>query len=123
MKYYRLYINCKNIFENYSKITEILGVNPTEIQLDKSSNDIDSLWTYCVDQEDEGVYYDFINNFLDIIEPNFKELKKIGIKKKDITFWLNYEYNKQCGIEFHPKEMKRLGKSGIVLCIDCWEQK
>jgi hypothetical protein len=122
MKYYRLHINCKNNFENYSKITEILRVHPTELQLDKFSTDRYGLWTYSV-EEDEGVYYDFINNFLDIIEPNFKELKKIGIKKKDITFWLNYEYNKQCGIEFHPKEMKRLGKSGIVLCIDCWEQK
>jgi hypothetical protein len=122
MKYYRLHINSKNNLENYSKITEILGVNPTELELDKSSTDLYSLWTYSVDEEDEGTYYDFINNFLDIIEPNIKELKKIGIKKKDITFWLNYEYNKQCGLEFHPKEMKRLGKSGIVLCIDCWEK-
>lgn len=123
MKYYRLYINSKNGFESYSKITEILGVKPTELEIDKSSTDLYSLWIYSIDEEDEGTYYDFINNFLDIIEPKFKELKKFGIKKKDITFWLNYEYNQQCGMEFHPKEMKRLGKSGIVLCIDCWENK
>lgn len=122
MKYYRLHINSKNDFESYSKITEILGVNPTELEIDKFSTNLYSLWTYIVDEEDEGSYYDFINNFLDIIEPKFKELKKIGIKKKDITFWLNYEYDQQCGMEFHPKEMKRLGKSGIVLCIDCWQK-
>jgi hypothetical protein len=31
---------------------------------------------------------------------------------------MNYEYDQQCGMEFQPKEMKRLGKSGIVMCID-----
>ena len=122
MKYYRLHIDSKNSFEIYSKITEILGVKPTEFESKNNLTDLYSLWTYCVDEEDEAPYYDFINNFLNIIEPKFAELKTIGIKKKHITFWMNYEYDQQCGMEFHPKEMKRLGKSGIVMCIDCWQK-
>lgn len=123
MKYYRLHIACKNNFETYSKITEILGVKPTEFDTEKKDENLYSLWTYTFDEDDlETPYYDFINNFLDIIEPKFAELKKIGIKKKHITFWLNYEYDQQCGLEFNPKEMKRLGKSGITMCIDCWQK-
>lgn len=121
MKYYRLHINSKNI-EIYSKITEILGVKPTKFETERNPTDLYSLWSYNVDEEDEASNYDFINNFLNIVEPKFTELKKIGIKKRDITFWLNYEYDQQCGMEFHPKEMKRLGKSGIVMCIDCWQK-
>jgi hypothetical protein len=122
MKYYRLYITTTNNFEIYSKITEILGVKPIELETEKNSTDLYNLWTYSIDEEDEAPYYDFINNFLDIVEPKFTELKKIGIKKKHITFWMNYEYDQQCGMEFHPKEMKRLGKSGIIMCIDCWQK-
>lgn len=121
MKYYRLHIDSKD-FETYSKITEILGVEPTEFKGKVYQTDSYSLWSYHVDEEDEAPYYDFINNFLDIVEPKFIELKKIGVKKNDITFWLNYEYDQQCGMEFHPKEMKRLGKSEIVMCIDCWQK-
>jgi hypothetical protein len=122
MKYYRLSIDSKNNIEIYNKITEILGVKPTELETENNSTELYSLWTYNYDENDDEPYYDFINNFLDIVEPKFTELKKVGILKKDITFWLNYEYDQQCGMEFHPKEMKRLGKSGIVMCIDCWQK-
>ena len=30
------------------------------------------------------------------------------------------EYDQQCGMEFHPQEMVRLGQNGIHLNIDCW---
>lgn len=79
------------------------------------------MWTYTVDTDDEEPYFDFINKFLDILEPKFNELNELGIDKSNITFWLLYEYDQQCGLEFHPQEMKRLGESGIVLCIDCWQ--
>jgi len=76
-----------------------------------------------VDEDDEAPYFDFINVFLDALEPKIDELLKLGVTKDDITFWLLYEYDQQCGMEFHPQEMKRLGESGIVLCIDCWQTK
>lgn len=30
--------------------------------------------------------------------------------------------DQQCGMEFHPQQIKRLGESGIVMCIDCYQK-
>ncbi|KOY86522.1 hypothetical protein AD998_10535 [bacterium 336/3] len=122
MKYYRLYINTDGTFEMYSKITEVLGVQPTTFSKTKFSHNPYAFWAYCVDFEDE-YSFDFINIFLDILEPKFDALEKIGITNKDILFWLIYEYDQQCAMEFHPQEMKRLGELGISLNIDCHEIK
>lgn len=81
------------------------------------------MWFYRVTEDEEGPSFDFINNFLDIIEPNYTELTKLGVTKDDILFWLVYEYDQQCAMEFHPQEMKRLGESGIGLNIDCHQRK
>jgi hypothetical protein len=125
MKYYRLFINTDNKLETFDKLTEVLGYQPTIFENTKRPDDKYSIWTYCVDEneEDSKPSFDFINKFLDIIEPKFRELENLGIKKSDITFWLNYEYFRQCSLEFHPQEMKRLGESEIALCIDCFERK
>lgn len=36
-----------------------------------------------------------------------------------ILFWVLYEYEHQYGMEFHSKEIVRLGQNGIHLNIDC----
>jgi hypothetical protein len=122
MKYHRLHIDTKNI-DTYNQVTVLLGIEPTKFESKRKFNYVTELWTYTVDVDDEEPYFDFINKFLDIIEPKFDELKKLGIDKENISFWLNYEYDQQCAMEFDPQEMKRLGESGIVLCIDCWQIK
>ena len=125
MKYYRLFINTDNRVETFDKLTEVLGHKPTIFEKTKRPDEKYSTWTYCIDEneEDDKPSFDFINKFLDIIEPKFKELENLGIKKSHITFCLNYEYFQQCSLEFHPQEMKRLGDSEIALCIDCFERK
>ncbi|WP_026461430.1 hypothetical protein [Adhaeribacter aquaticus] len=122
MVYNRICISTDDTLNTYNTITQILGIAPTEF---KSNNKFDNsygVWTYSVDINDEEPYFDFINNFLDILEPKFDSLEKIGIQKDDISFWHLYEYDQQCSMEFQPLEMKRLGESGITLCIDCWEK-
>jgi len=42
------------------------------------------------------------------------------VARNEILFWMLYEYDQQCGMEFHPQEIIRLGQSGIHLNIDCW---
>jgi hypothetical protein len=121
MKYHRLHIDIEESLDTYNKITDLLGVKPTKLKGYRDSHNKYDLWTYIIDVDDNEQYYDFINSFLDILDPKFDELKKLGIDKSNITFWLLYEYDQQCGLEFHPQEMKRLGESGIVLCIDCWQ--
>ena len=121
-KYYRLHINCKPDKNVYESISQILGVAPMPFEPSKMFPvDTYSDWTYEVIERDEDNHYDFINEFIDLIEPKLAELDKIGITVKDILIWKLYEYQHQCAMDFHPEEMKRLGEIGIHLNIDCWE--
>ncbi len=121
MKYHRLYIDTDGTIETYDKITKLLGLEPSEIDKKSKFGQPYSLWTYEVVTDDEDAYFDFINKFLDILEPRFSELETLGVTKDNILFWLLYEYDQQCAMEFHPQEMKRIGESGIHLNIDCWQ--
>jgi hypothetical protein len=118
VNFYRLYINTEN--ENiYQKVSEILNVKPT---LFDKENDEKTLWCYGIDEENEDDYIDFINLYLDILEPKFTKLKEIGIKRSEISIWRIYEYEHQCAMEITPQEMKRLGNNEITLCIDCFQK-
>lgn len=119
MKYYQLFIETNNS-ETYNRVTELLGLQPTEDETDKNSKDKYSTWMYIVNEAETDPYFDFINNFLNILEPKFADLEKLGVTRDKILFWMLYEYDQQCGMEFHPEEMARLGQSGIHLNIDCW---
>lgn len=120
MKYYQLLIDTDNNFETYNSVTELLGLQPTEDEKDKASKERYRTWMYVVTEAETDQYFDFINNFLDILEPKFSDLEKIGTTRDKILFWMLYEYDQQCAMEFHPQEMTRLGQSGINLNIDCW---
>lgn len=120
MKYYQLFIDTDNNSETYNSVTELLGLQPTKDEKDKISKDRYSTWMYIVTELETDPSFDFINNFLDILEPKFADLEKLGVTRDKILFWMLYEYDQQCGMEFHPQEMVRLGQSGIYLNIDCW---
>ncbi len=121
MKYYNLYINFEDSFETYNAVTKIMGVIPAKNSPSKFRASLYDTWWYQVVEKESDSSFDFINVFLDLIEPNFNKLAELNIKKSDILIWLVYEYGKQCSMEFHPQEMKRLGESGIVFNIDCFE--
>jgi hypothetical protein len=120
MRYYnqiRIHFNpSSEVFDSISKIL-VLEPKIEEIR----SHAEHSTWTYEIVTENEDPYYDFINNFLDLFENKYEALKKIGITRDCISFWLLYEYDQQCNLEFDPQRMKRLGEAGIVLCISCWD--
>ena len=116
MKYYQLVIFTDDTADTYQKITHLLGVEPIE---EKEYG----VWTYSVDKEDESAPFDFINIFLDLLEPRFEKLGELGVTKNKILFWLLYAYEHQCALGFSPQEMQRLGANGIALNIDCWEPK
>lgn len=118
MNYYRLHINTKNE-EIYQEVSKILNIEPTVFEND---NEKKTLWCYAIDEKNEDDYIDFINLYLDLLEPKFNELERIGIKKNDISIWRIYEYEYQCAIEVTPQEMKRLGNNDITLCIDCFQK-
>lgn len=121
MKYYQLFIDTDKNSETYNSVTELLGLQPTEDEKNKDATNRYRTWMYMVTEAETDPYFDFINNFLDILEPKFNDLEKLGVTREKILFWMLYEYDQQCGMEFHPQEMKRLGQSGINLNIDCWK--
>ncbi|QIX62692.1 hypothetical protein HER32_16545 [Hymenobacter sp. BT18] len=101
-------------------MTALLGKTPTPKKTSKFSLNNYDLWHYQVDTSDEEEPFDFVNTFLDILEGKYDALVDLGIQRKDIIFWLVYEYDQQCAIEFHPQEMMRLGVNGIHLNVDCY---
>ena len=120
MKYYQLFIDTDDNSETYNSLTKLLKLQPTENEMNKASEYNNSSWMYMVTETENDPNFDFINNFLDILEPKFADLEKLGVTRDKILFWILYEYDQQCGMEFHPQEIIRLGQSGIHLNIDCW---
>ena len=121
MKYYNLHIDFPPSKKTYKEITTILGKSPT-ISKTKNLNDTEDpsdWWLQFEEDEENDNYGDFINTFMDLLEPKLNDLKKIGVKKEDILIWLVYEYKHQCALGFSPKELKRLGENGIAFNIDC----
>lgn len=107
--FYSLRINAEE--SKYERVSEILSTRPQNLSKG---------WIFEVENSKEQ-YFDFINNFLDILENNYEKLNNIGVHKEDISIWLIYEYNDQCNLEFLPADMERLGKNGISLCVSCYE--
>ncbi|NVO03761.1 MAG: hypothetical protein HXX09_13775 [Bacteroidetes bacterium] len=118
----RLKIDFEPSILTFNKLTELFGLIPIEKDDTDFNEDIPSTWTYEVVELENDPYYDFINNFLDILEPKYDELEAFSIKREDISFWHFYEYEQQCNLEFDPKRLKRLGDNEITLCISCWDK-
>ncbi len=124
MKYYNLHIDFESSWDTYNQLTNLLGVTPQKYQKTRFyKSDEPSIWTYQIEREDEEEYFDFINLFIDMVEPKFDELLKLGIDKENILIWLVYVYTEQCALGFSPDEMKRIGDTGISFNIDCHEIK
>ena len=125
MKYYNLYIDFEPSWDIYNKVTDILGLEPERHKKGKfDESNIPDTWHYqIIADEEKDEYPDFINIFMDILEPNFDKLEELGIYKNNILIWMNYIYKHQCSLGFNPDELERLGKHGIALNIDCFENK
>lgn len=63
-----------------------------------------------------------IKDACDILSKKNSLLEDIGIKKESITFWLLYEYDNECNLEFDTKELTILSSLGITFCISCWQK-
>lgn len=108
---YNLRIFCSTN-EQFNKISHIFHISPIK--------QIDNVWCFEIEEKENDQYFDFINNFLDILEGKYEQLNLIGISRKDISLWFLYQYENQCNMEFLPGDLKRLGANGISLCISCW---
>lgn len=125
MKYLNLYIDFTPSWDTYNKVTEIIGRISQKHKKSKfdESDEPSTWWLQLLEDEASDIHVDFINDFMDLLEPNFDKLKNIGINKENILIWLVYEYEHQCALGFNPQELERLGKNRIALNIDCHERK
>lgn len=98
--------------EQIEEISNLLSIEPTKQMV--------NIWWLEVEEKESDTYFDFINYFMDILEGNYEQLESIGIPRENISLWFLYEYETQCNMEFLPNDMKRLGESGISLCVSCW---
>jgi hypothetical protein len=119
----RLQITFSPSIDTFNSISDILLKTPTNNDRGLLSDKIPSTWTFEVIRENEAPYFDFINEFLDILENKYEKLLELGVQKNDITVWYLYEYDQQCNMEFDPLRLKRLGDNGITLCISCWDSE
>jgi hypothetical protein len=115
---YQLQICFDPSLETYDAITTALSKFP---KIGNHSQSIPTCWIYEVIVEEIDPYFDFIHEFLNILENNYVKLSKAGVEKESISIWLYYEYDSQCNMEFDPVRLKRLGENGITLCISCWD--
>ena len=124
IKYYNLYIDFSPSWTTYHAVSGILAVLPSKHEKTKfDKSDEPSIWHYQVIEEESDAPYSFIDEFINLLKPNFHALEALGIKRSDILFWLVYEYEYQCALGFMPEEMMKLGEHGISLNIDCHRKK
>lgn len=113
MYYYSLRINTVNLIQ-VRQVNELLGVRSNYPKEDDWSLEV-------VPKEDDPPFL-FIDYFLSLLEGKYEKLESIGISRENISIWILYEYEGQCNMEYDPESMKKLGESGILLCISCWEK-
>ena len=92
---------------NFSKISKIIQLEP---------NDING-WAYSFNEKEANYM-----NILDNIVTNISYLNKIENLTDKIEFWIYYEYENQCNLEFDPDLLQKLGNIGCTLCISCWNK-
>lgn len=93
-----------------------------ENYLNIKSNYYQNGWGIEVVVDENDKYFDAINYFIDILEPNFSKLFSIGITSYDISIWILYEYEEQCNLEFNASDLQRIGNNNINLNISCWKR-
>lgn len=86
---YQLQIYFDASIETFESVSALLGIKP-EIQ-DHFLGKIPCDWVYKVVQEDDDIYFDFINEFLNILERAKEEVQKLEDK---LTFEDNYVFFK-----------------------------
>ena len=79
--------------KKYTKISAILGLDIDNPKLGWVNE------TTVTFNSHESV----VNKYLEAVEQNKDKLFDEGVSSDDISFWLIYEYENECNLEFEPK--------------------
>jgi hypothetical protein len=121
--YYRLDINTNSSKQSYKFVTKLLGKNPSETKSKINKNQEFNVWSLEEVSLEGDEYIDYFSEFLMLLEGKYKGLEELGITRNDISFWLLYEYDEQCNLEFPAEKLEKIGKEGISICISCWQKR
>ena len=97
------------------------------IDTDKNLNDIlmttkfkfKYFWNYEIS---ENSFPSAINKIISFLMKKQKLLTKNKISNKDISVWVDYEYDEYCLLNFLSNDFKQLANLNIDLCINCWKK-
>lgn len=106
----------------YRYILRIAGEDPAQIARVLGASSVEpGQWALALEEGPNDAPVPFVEVFMGLLEGRFDALEGIGVSRDDITIWLLYEYDEQCNLEFSASDLKRLGDSGISLCVSCWQ--
>lgn len=99
---------------NYRRICKVMNVEPgTEPR---------SLIKIASFEEKEYPNVDHFSYFLELLEKKYEKLHKLGVDRKDISIWMNTEYeDEKCTFSFDPMTLSLLGLEDIKPCISVWK--
>ena len=73
------------------------------------------------EQDDSPQWYE-LQQYLEILEDKYDKLDDLGIRRSDISVWINCAYeDDSCEINFDPITLLRFGEEEIKPCITCWK--
>ncbi len=115
---YRLQIAVPEGQGKYEAVTALLGRAPKDPPPVK---DHATYWHFEHEVTPLSPGFDFVTEFMGLLENKYERLAALGIGRYDISLWKLYAYDGQCNMEFSPEDMKRMGENDIALCVSCWD--
>jgi hypothetical protein len=117
-KKYRMIIRFESRIEIYDSIQKILDIDPSESFENTSRVADNSDWTYEVIEYEGEPEFDFINEFLNILEDKYSRLEQLGITEKSIQFDCTYINEVETSLIFDKDSLIRLEEHDILLSVN-----
>jgi hypothetical protein len=117
-KKYRMIIRFESRIEIYDSIQKILDIDPSESFENTRRVADNSDWTYEVIEYEGEAEFDFINEFLNILEDKYSRLEELGITEKLIQFDCTYFNENEMSLTFNKDSLKRLDNHNILLSVN-----
>lgn len=107
---YQIRITC----ERSGAVDSVLGIC--------SQSKLDTVWVTEVSESEIDPPFDYVNEFLGVLDGKYEALDAIGVKRGDIEIWVLYEFRNECNFELSSTNMEKLGRNGLSFCLSCWQE-
>lgn len=94
-------------------LAEIFNISRANVSVNQQ------FWRWRNVQYHQQNCFDYLHHYQELIQEHYPSLKKLDIKRQDISIKMQYRYQGSCNLELHPETLYNLGRSGISLEISC----